>query len=364
MECKTNGRTYIDKVFTSGCDDASDFIEDTRSELQLGIPKDSRITHHGLSGTAISPAKTISVFISGNSTENPHRVQVSTPLTTINPASDAGLTSFWNSLHGMKPEDEFLKFQVRLSLLPEKLKWLYIREAYVDMFQIIWNNLNSNNETKERFRRMAITGTPGTGESMFLFYILWRLTNMETTKTVTLHRQIERGGIYVFQNNGCWGTFNYSDIVYLLRDTTTWYLTDALEPPPALVNAVTILVSSPAQKYYSNFLTYLPIPPLHYLPVCSLEELKLMAPLYGKDEETVKKRYNMIRGIARYVLEKNEDLEATINTAIKMQLSQKSMTIPSVEGSRENEINHQAVHFEVKPPCYTKYKMVIASEYV
>ena len=116
-----------------------------------------------------------------------------------------------------------------------------------------------------------------------------------------LHRQIERGGIYVFQNSGCWETFNYPDIIGLLRDPTTWYLTDALEPPPALVNAATILVSSPAQKYYSDFLKYLPIPPHHYLLTWSLEELKRVAHIYLKSPEEVEKRFNQVGGIARYV---------------------------------------------------------------
>ena len=94
---------------------------------------------------------------------------------------------FWNSLRGMKPENEFLKFDPRSGLLPEELKELYIRKAYEDLFQIICNNLNSDNEAKRRFHSMAIARTQGIGKSVFLFYILWRLANMETTKTVILH---------------------------------------------------------------------------------------------------------------------------------------------------------------------------------
>ena len=97
----------------------------------------------------------------------------------------------------------------RLIFFQKQLKKLYIRKAYEDLFQIICNNLESITKPRSDFTRMAITGTPGIGKSMFLFYILWRLANMETTKTVILRRQIERGGIYVFQNDGCWVTSNY-----------------------------------------------------------------------------------------------------------------------------------------------------------
>ena len=73
---------------------------------------------------------------------------------------------------------------------------------------------------------------------------------------------------------------------------------------------------------------------------------------------------DLIGGLPRYVLEKNVDLEASISEAIEMQLLHILMAISSADGSRENEINHRLVHFEVKPPCYTKYKLVMASKYV
>ena len=148
----------------------------------------------------------------------------------------------------MKPENGFLKFDVRPEFIPEKLNELYIRKAYEDLFQIICNNLNSDNEAKRRFHSMAIAGTQGIGKSMFLFYILWRLANMETTKTVILHRQIEHEIIYMFQGSGCWDTFDSNDIVAFLEDPTTWYLTDSLTPSPTLANAITILVSPPTEK--------------------------------------------------------------------------------------------------------------------
>ena len=245
------------------------------------------------------------------------------------------------------------------------MKKLYIRKAYEDLFTIICKNLEEK-DIEKRLTGIAITGTPGIGKSMFLFYILWRLANMETTKTVIIHRKFERGGIYVFQNSGCWETFNYSDVAGLLKDdsTYTWYLTDTLEPSPARVKAVTILVSSPSEKYYSEFLEDSSVPPLHYLPVWSLEELKLTAESYSKSPEEVEKRFNMIGGIPRYVLEKDMDLEAMIDEKIGKLLSNNILQLPTFERAQENEISHRLVHFKVEPPCYTKYELVMASQYV
>ena len=177
---------------------------------------------------------------------------------------------------------------------------------------------------------MAITGTPGVGKSMFLFYILWRLANKEDTKTVILHRQMNHKNIYGFHNDGCWVVPSSTDIRMLLDDLNTWYLTDALQPQPEKVNAITVLVSSPAEKYYSDFFNYSSIPPHHYLPVWSLEELKHVAESYSRSPEEVEKRFNMIGGIARYVLEENVDLKEKVEEKISKLLSDKAaLQIPA-----------------------------------
>ena len=199
---------------------------------------------------------------------------------------------------------------------------------------------------------------------MFLFYVLWRLANIESTKTVILHRQMNHKRIYVFQNGGCWIVSSGADIQMFLTDPDTWYLTDALLTPPDSVEAVTILVSSPAEKYYSDFLKYSSTSPLHYLPTWSLDELKRVAHVYSKSPEEVEKRFNMIGGVPRYVLEKDVNLEETINEKIGKLLLKNIMLLPTFEGATEKEISHRLVHFEVKPPCYTKYEPVIASQCV
>ena len=248
----------------------------------------------------------------------------------------------------MKPENGFLKFDVRPEFIPEKLKELYIRKAYGDLFQIICNNLNSDNEAKRRFHSMAIAGTQGIGKGVFLFYILWKLANMETIKTVILHRQIEHEIIYVFQGSGCWDTFDSNDIVAFLEDPTIWYLTDSLTPSPTLANAIIILVSPPLRKYLSDRSKDPSIPSVHYLTTWSLEEPKRAAHVYLKFPEEVEKRFCLMGGIARYVLEEDRDLGAPINEAIKMQLLGK----------------HWLASLEVEPPHCTECKIVAFSGYV
>ena len=282
---------------------------------------------------------------------------------TAKPASDAELTKFWNSLRGMKPENGFLNFHVRSSLLPKTMKKLYIRKAYEDLFTIICKNLEEK-DIEKRLTGMAITGTPGIGKSMFLFYILWRLANMETKRTVIIHRQIERGGIYVFQDSGCWVTFNYRRYAGFLKDEDLyWYLTDALEPPPARVEAVTILVSSPARKYYSTFLPLSHVAPLYYLPIWSLEELQLVAPIYSRSPKIVEKRFARIGGIPRYVLEKNAKLKENNKDSFTRHKHENFRRLTFDGLVNNEEISNLIVHFEVAAN-YSSFTMKFASTYV
>jgi hypothetical protein len=129
---------------------------------------------------------------------------------------------------------------------------------------------------------MAITGTPGIGKILFLFYIMWRLANMETTKTVVLHRRVDLGLIYVFRNEECRITYDFDYVGQFLERPTTWYLTDALLQSSGGAKGVTIVVSTPDRKYYSAFRKDVRIAPLHYLPTWSLKELQLNTPLYSR----------------------------------------------------------------------------------
>ena len=171
---------------------------------------------------------------------------------------------------------------------------------------------------------------------------------METIKTVIIHRQIEHEIIYVFQSSGCWDTFDSNDIAAFLEDPTIWYLTDSLTSSPTLANAIIILVSPLLRKYLSDRSKDPSIPSVHYLPTWSLEEPKRAAHAYLKSSKEVEKRFYLMGGIARYVLEEDRDFGAPINEAIKMQLLGK-LWLASLE---------------VELPHYTECKIVAFSGYV
>ena len=158
-------------------------------------------------------------------------------------------------------------------------------------------------------------------------------------------------------------TRNLDNVDGFLNDLNTWYLADTLLSSPDGAKGTTILVSSPSEKHYSEFLKCSHVVPLHYLPIWSLDELKLMAPSYKRSEDVVEKRFDMIGGLPRYVLEKDDDLEEVINLSIEKLDLKRLLSIAIGEVSKENQISHRVVHFEVKPPVYTKRILTMASVY-
>ena len=358
----TDKERDIGRVSFKDCECVADFIKQIGNEAQYHIPKKTYITLYGASGTAIKVDEPISSLLPGNSSENPLRVQFSAlPLVPTKLDSDVELTSFWNSLREIPNKDGFLYFPIRPCFFPTHMKTIYIRKAYEDLFTLICNNLHPENPEK-RLHRITITGTPGIGKSVFLFYILWRLANEKGAKTVVLCRESDNGRIYVFQNDGCWRTHEFWDVEKFLEDPSSWYLTDSTESRPAVVDATTIWVV-PFRSRLRMWLKYNHCSSPYYLPVWSLEELEMTAFLYSRDLQLVKERYTLIGGIPRFVLERMNDLKGNIRRAISVLAVNRLFEFVSNAGYDESKIGHFIVHCLVDP-TYSKDSLMFSSKYV
>ena len=352
----------IGRVSFKDCECVADFIKQIGNEVQYRIPKETCITLYGPSGTVIELDEPISSLLPGNSSENPLRVQFSAfPLVPTKLASDVELTLFWNSLREISNKDGFLHFPIRPCFFPTQMKAIYIRKAYEDLFTLICNNLHPENPKKRR-HRITITGTPGIGKSVFLFYILWRLANEEAAKTVVLCRESDNGRIYVFQNDGCWRTHKFYEAKMFLRDPSSWYLMDSPESRPSRVNAATIWITS-LRKQDKMYDKYNDCVSPCYLPVWTLEELKLSAFLYSRDLQWIKERYDLIGGIPRFVLERKNALKRSIKHAISIvAIRRLSGSTPYAEYD-EGKISHFIMHCRVNPR-YSDYSSTFSSSYV
>ena len=265
-------------------------------------------------------------------------------LQSLPPVNELKCTKFWNSLAQLKAKDQILKFTDIPPFFPDGMTALLIRESYVGLFEKIIDNLS------RKLHRMAISGNPGIGKSLFLFYVMWRLSFMENVGTVVLRRAKDNEKIYIFTKSRCWyimGNNKEFDDILGLRDT--WYLTDNLLPVPGEVKAVTILVSSSSRKYYADFIKYSATDSLRYLPVWTFEELITASTLYeSMSLDLVKERYFLIGGIPRFVLEKfDENLKDIIEEAISRLDIDKIHSILNGFRQNENDINHKIVHFVV-----------------
>jgi hypothetical protein len=133
------------------------------------------------------------------------------------------LTDFWNNLPNAIEKNKVLTFTDIPPFFPRKMKEmksLFIRESYGTIFDLFME-MNFG-QTEERESGIAITGNPGVGKSVFLFYALWRISQMkEGVGTVVLHRAKDEGDIYVFEEDGCWIASDVSQVRRLFSLSTT-----------------------------------------------------------------------------------------------------------------------------------------------
>jgi hypothetical protein len=366
-ESSSTENICVESVSTEACVTVEDFLKKIQNETSsFDIPKNVIIALYGPSDVvAICPTESLSNLISGNSQDNPLRIQVLTSLpVSAESTSNAKLTSFWNSLRKIsKTHDGFLHFPIIPEFFPKHMKSLYVRKAYEVFFNAVYKETKPTG-SRRRLNNMAITGMLGVGKSVFLFYVLWRLANIKTTKTVILQRQQDDGCIYVFRNDGCWRTDDSDDRANdFLDEESSWWLTDDVLPAPGLSSATTFLVSPPIREYYSSFLKNQPALPEHYLPVWSLEELKLVAPYYSKSPKEIEDRFDKIGGLALYVLGDHEDLESAIKYAACQYEMTESGGIYGYDLTDSDYLGNLLMHFNVSPK-YLDYSFMFPSRYV
>jgi hypothetical protein len=344
VEYRTEDSVQICKVSINDCILIKDLIWKIRGTPKLSVPKDFPLTLHGPSGTIINADDCPSSLISGNSQDTPIHVRVSVPLPVIEEqARNSALTSFWNSLRELSDEDGFLHFPVIPEFFPEGMKSIYVREAYRNMFKIIWKYVYPAPNEK-RHHRIPIAGTPGIGKSVFLFYVLWRLARAGINNVV-LDRGKDLKCNYVFRTDGCWVTSNFTESIEVLNDRNSWLLIDSHKSLSLLEKPITIYMTWPAKIYYRLFPASPGTTLLHFLPPWSLDELKKAAPLYSRDLKMVEARWHKIGGIPRFVLERETDLEQLVENAFEKLNFPKLKLVSILEVSEEDEILLLILHF-------------------
>jgi len=167
--------------------------------------------------------------------------------------------------------------------LPEAPTTLFVRKAYLDLVNIMFGSKPANKN-----RKYCITGTPGTGKTHFLYFLLyWCARNR---RTVVVH--LKGSPVYLVFNGDSGHADSLPNVpIRILKDPSTIILADAVTP--MLAHGPIVMTTPPNEDIYKDFIrrgaSFL------YMPVWTLDELrscKRLCHMRVTDEEIVA-RFNM-----------------------------------------------------------------------
>lgn len=119
--------------------------------------------------------------------------------------------------------------------------YLLVRRVYENFWEVL-------QESKVHY---VFTGTPGIGKSFFSLYLFWKIRIKHPTATIVL-KDDDTHDFKVFLPDGRTIIEQYHNISTILENPNNWYIVDAIKP--LIVNARTVLVTSPLYPRYKEFL--------------------------------------------------------------------------------------------------------------
>jgi len=244
--------------------------------------------------------------------------------------------------------------------IPEAtLNNIYIRESYQSIASKILDN---------ELDRVLLTGTPGIGKSMFLFYLFWQL--VQKGKRVLFIYQPDT--IYY---DGQGGVFELATLPSVIDHTfwtkDLWCLFDAKHKVPADLGAIPyskcafVMSTSPRREMVSDF-KKCQSTVIFYMPIWSEAEMGIIAPCYPAVPKWAE-RFKILGGIPRFVLEITKDSPTMLIRSACDQCSIdeciKAVGIDSTI-TEKSKIVHSLVHITSASPEFTQSSVCFASEAV
>nr|QUJ09330.1 crinkler 1 [Plasmopara viticola] len=183
-------------------------------------------------------------------------------------------------------------------LLLTRQQKLYIRPSYASIAAQALSKVDLNCE-----KYVIVTGTPGTGKSVFVYYAMWRLVkDKKRVLFITRKPPIYFDGITMWEVKGLPSPFNEE-----FWSPDLWCLVASQSPAriPGLpyMHCSILLASTLEQEYISNFMKLAPPPDVFCMPVWSKEELATIAPLYPQAAAVWQHRFECLGGVPRVVLQ-------------------------------------------------------------
>ncbi|KAG2999130.1 hypothetical protein PC120_g20975, partial [Phytophthora cactorum] len=203
---------------------------------------------------------------------------------------------FFSKFQTVDEVNSWLQFPALLPLTERQT--LYIRSSYKSIAAQALSKVDPN-----RRKYAVITGTPGIGKSVFVYYVMWRL--IKDRKRVLL---FEGEGNFYFDGTTmftCKALPDKSNLQFWSPDL--WCLVDSLDPTsiPGLPyrRCSVLLASTPRRDCIGEFKKLAPTPDVFYMPLWTKEELATIAPMYPHAAAVWENRFECLGGVPRLVLQ-------------------------------------------------------------
>ncbi|EEY63810.1 Crinkler (CRN) family protein [Phytophthora infestans T30-4] len=343
--------------------------DEHRAALKLVEGESDDYIHALTAGEPVLGSKTITTwFYTKNNMELPSSEQVhvlvvvpeqgsSVPTVSQDGVFDHCSDPFFLQLPTVDQVGDWLEFS---SLLPlTRRQKLYIRSSY----QVIANQalLNPN---VGMVKYAVVTGTPGVGKSVFVYYVLWRL--IKEKKRVLL---FDNNGLFYFDGSmmlNCLALPSKFNLQFWSPDL--WCLVDSMDPtsisglPYRLCSL--LLASAPRRDCIGEFKKQPPTADVFYMPLWSKEELATIAPMYPHAAAVWENRFDCLGGVPRLVLQDiGTNAQALLMSACSSCSLDDCTMLVSIhsKGNSKTTIAQTLIHILSQEP-YREYEVVYASD--
>ncbi|KAG2769611.1 hypothetical protein Pcac1_g19080 [Phytophthora cactorum] len=281
----------------------------------------------------------------------------SAPLVSDGGVFDHCIHPFFSQFPTVDQVGDWLEFPALLPLT-ERQK-LYVRCSYKSIAAQALSKVDPN-----RRKYAVITGTPGIGKSVFVYYVMWRLIkDKKRVLFITRQPPIYFDGSTIHECKQLPYSGNQQ-----FWSPDLWCLVDSVDPTNVAgmpIECCSVLLSStPRRDCISEFKKLAPTPDVFYMPLWTKEELATIAPMYPHAAAVWENRFECLGGVPRLVLQDIEtDPQAWLMSACNSCSLDDCIMLVSIysEINSKTKIAQILIHIHSQEP-YREYKVVYASD--
>ncbi|KAG2957620.1 hypothetical protein PC119_g27274 [Phytophthora cactorum] len=216
----------------------------------------------------------------------------SAPLVSDGGVFDRCSDPFFSKFQTVDEVNSWLQFPALLPLTERQT--LYIRSSYKSIAAQALSKVDPN-----RRKYAVITGTPGIGKSVFVYYAMWRLIkDKKRVLFITRQPPIYFDGSTIHECKQLPYSGNQQ-----FWSPDLWCLVDSVDPTNVVGMPIercsVLLASTPRRDCISEFKKLAPTPDVFYMPLWTKEELATIAPMYPHAAAVWENRFECLGGVPR-----------------------------------------------------------------